>query len=52
MTSETKTARAILAMTLITMSWTLSGMLHLLTHLANIPRRRRAARRSERRGSP
>lgn len=51
MTPETRTARAILAMTLTTMSWTLSGMLHLLTHLADIPRRHRAARRSGRRGS-
>ena len=46
MTPETKTARAILALTLTTMSWTLSGMLQLLIHLADTPRRRRAANRS------
>ena len=48
MTPETRTARAILAMTLTTMSWTLSGMLQLLIHLADTPRRRRAANRSGR----
>ena len=51
MTHETRTARAILALTLTTMSWTLSGMLHLLTHLADIPRRRRVARLTRRKGS-
>lgn len=52
MTSETATARAVLALTVTLLTWVVFAMVRTMIYFVDTPRRRRAARRSERRGSP